>query len=228
MPKAFSVRQAQAVDKFTIEKIGIPSIVLMENAGRLIAAEISKVLQTKQKKNVVIFCGCGNNGGDGFVVARHLWSHGIKVKVFLIGTPQQLKRDPAVNYQILKKLKYPVKNIQRLDKKVLAEMNRATVIVDAMFGIGLSRAVGEPYKSIFTAINQARKFVVAVDVPSGLDATTGKILGDSIKASLTVTFAVLKKGFCIGQGKQCAGKVLVADIGIPKIAEKIIESREVF
>ena len=215
MRKGFDVKQAQQIDRFAIEKLGIPSIVLMENAGRLTAAEIIKKLNARRKNHVVIFCGSGNNGGDGFVVARHLLSCGIKVKVFLIGKHQELKQDPATNYKILKKLKCPVESIACIDKKVLAELNRATVIVDAIFGIGLSRFVEEPYKSIIDAINQARKFVVAVDVPSGLDASTGKIFDICVKASVTVTFAVMKKGFLTTCVRQYTGKVVVADIGIP-------------
>ncbi|MCX5680967.1 MAG: NAD(P)H-hydrate epimerase [Candidatus Omnitrophica bacterium] len=215
MRKGFSVQQAQAIDRFAIEQLGIPSLVLMENAGRLTAAEIIKALKTKRKNLIIIFCGSGNNGGDGFVIARHLWASGISVKVFLIGTPQDLKSDPAINYQILKKLKCSVRCIRKVDKKVLAELKRATLIVDAIFGIGLSRSVGEPYKSIMDAINQTKKSVVAVDVPSGMDATTGKALGTCVKASLTVTFAVMKKGFLTAPSHRYAGKVIVADIGIP-------------
>lgn len=220
MPKALSVLQAQQIDRFAIQKLGIPSVVLMENAGRLTAGEILKIIGVRPlrgltPKAVIIFCGSGNNGGDGFVVARHLWASGVRVKVFLIGNPKNLKQDSAINFKILKKLKCPVENIQNVNKKVLTELRRATLIVDAIFGIGLSRPVGEPYRSIIHAINQARKPVVAVDVPSGMDATTGKVLGACVKATCTVTFAVLKKGFLTVQGRRYVGKVIVADIGIP-------------
>jgi NAD(P)H-hydrate epimerase len=220
MRKAFSVKQAQRLDRFAIQKLGIPSIVLMENAGRETAQEILRILKNKKKKSVCIFCGTGNNGGDGFVVARHLFNHGIKIKVFVIGKPQDLKKDPEINYQILNKLKCPVEPIQSVNKKVLKDLDRSDVVVDAIFGIGLSRQIAEPFQSIIEAINQSKKTVVAVDVPSGLDATTGKTFGTCIKASLTTTFAVVKKGFLTKQGRFFTGKMILADIGIPK---KIIQ-----
>lgn len=216
MPKALSVLQAQQIDKFAIQKLGIPSVVLMENAGRLTVGEILKTLKNKKKNFIVIFCGRGNNGGDGFVVARHLWASGVVVKVFLIGRAQNLKQDSEINFKILKKLKCPIESIRHINKKVLIELRRSTLIVDAIFGVGLSRSVGEPYQSIIHAINQTRKPVVAVDVPSGLDATTGKVLGACVKATRTVTFAVLKKGLLTVEGRRYAGKVIVADIGIPR------------
>lgn len=218
MSKGFTAAQAQAIDRIAIQKLGIPSLVLMENAGRLTAQEIVKRARPRRglaPGNVVIFCGTGNNGGDGFVIARHLFLQGIKTKVFLIGKPQNLKTDPAINYQILKKLKCPAESIAHINKKVLSELNRATLIVDAIFGIGLSRNIGAPYKPIIETINQTKKMVVAVDVPSGLDTTTGKPLGICLKAHLTVTFAVMKKGLLTREGKKYAGKVIVADIGIP-------------
>lgn len=216
MRRAFNAKQAQRLDRFAIEQLGIPSVVLMENAGREAAHEVLKILKNKKKKSVCIFCGTGNNGGDGFVVARHLFNAGIRVKVFLIGKLQDLKKDPAVNYQILRKLKCPIEVIQSVNKKVLKDLNHSDVIVDAIFGIGLSRKIEEPFESIIKAINQSKKIIVAVDVPSGLNVTTGKIFGICIKAHLTVTLAVMKKGFLTRQGKSFAGKVVLVDIGIPR------------
>lgn len=218
MLKGFTAAQAQAIDRFAIQKLGIPSLVLMENAGRLTAQEILKRARPRRglaPKNAVIFCGTGNNGGDGFVIARHLFLKGIKTKVFLIGKAQNLKADPAINYQILKKLKCPVESISGVTKNVLTDGGRAAVIVDAIFGIGLSRDIGAPHRSIIATINQAKTMVVAVDVPSGLNATTGKPLGICVKAHVTVTFALMKKGLLTREGKKYAGKVIVADIGIP-------------
>jgi len=220
MRKAFSVVQAQKLDHFAISRLGIPSLVLMENAGRETAQEILKLLKKKKRKTACIFCGTGNNGGDGFVVARHLFNAGVKVRTFLIGKPQDLKNDPAIYYQVLRKLKCPATPIRGVSTKIVKDLKHATVIVDAIFGTGLSRPIAKPFRSIIDAINRSKKKVIAVDVPSGLDATTGKILGVCVKASRTVTFAVMKKGFFIHDGPRHAGKIIVADIGIPKILER--------
>ncbi|MFA6379021.1 MAG: NAD(P)H-hydrate epimerase [Candidatus Omnitrophota bacterium] len=222
MHKAVSVSQAQKIDHLAIQKFGIPSLILMENAGRETAQEILKLGSKKRRARVCIFCGTGNNGGDGFVVARHLFNAGINVRTFLIGKPQNLKQDPATYYQILKKIGCPVKSIRKVSTEVLKDLKKATVIVDAIFGIGLSRTIDEPFKSIINAMNQVKKDVISVDVPSGLDATTGKILGVCVKASCTVTFAVMKKGFLKNNGPRYAGKVIVSDIGIPRQAIDMI------
>jgi len=223
--KAFTTHQSQKLDKLAIEGLGIPSVVLMENAGRLTAVACVKTLKSAKGKSVCIFCGIGNNGGDGFVVARHLLDEGFKVKVFLIGSAKKLKRDPLLNYNILKNLKCPVESIKTANSKVVKEIKKSSLIVDAIFGIGLNRAIGEPYKGIIEAINVEKKKVIALDVPSGLDATIGKILGVCIKASQTVTFAVMKKGFLKNEGSKLCGKVTVADIGIPKRLEKDVSRK---
>jgi len=138
----------------------------------------------------------------------------------LVGKSSNLKKDPAVNYQVLRKIECPIKAINGVTKKFLTDVARFDVIVDAIFGIGLSRKIEEPFKSIIKVINHSKKDVVAVDVPSGLDATTGKVLGISIRAALTVTFAVMKKGFLTTQGRRLTGRVKVVDIGIPRAAIK--------
>ena len=214
--KFFTVAQSQKLDKLAIVGLGIPSVVLMENAGRLAAEACTKILRNSKGRRVCVFCGQGNNGGDGFVVARHLLNEGFKVKVFLIGSAKKLKRDSFLNYNILKKLKCPLESIKGANPKVLKEIKNSDLVVDAIFGIGLNREIGEPYKSIVEAINKSKKKVVAVDVPSGLDATTGKTFGVCIKATQTVTFAVMKKGFLKNQGPRFCGKVIVVDIGIPE------------
>ncbi len=218
--KVFSVKQSQKIDKIAIQEIGIPSIVLMENAGRITACQIMRMLKRPKKDVICIFCGIGNNGGDGFVVARHLINAGCNVKVFLIGKAKKLKKDPEINYKILKKLKCPVKEIQVASKSLLLDLKKTTLIVDAIFGIGLSREIADPFKGIIETINCFRKRVVSVDIPSGLNGTTGNIYGVCIKADQTVTFAVLKKGFFKNEGLRYSGKVIVADIGIPRSVEK--------
>ncbi|MDD3374263.1 MAG: NAD(P)H-hydrate epimerase [Candidatus Omnitrophica bacterium] len=220
--KAFATKQVQRLDRIAIEKFGIPSIVLMENAGRLTASEIMQMLKNPKDHFVCVVCGAGNNGGDGFVVARHLISCGYRVKVFLIGSAYKLKNDAAVNYKILKKLKCSIQSVRGLNRDMLKDFKKTTLIVDAIFGVGLSRAISNPFKDIIEAINISKKRVIAVDVPSGLDATTGRTCGACIKAYRTITFAVLKKGLLGFDGLTHAGKIKVVDIGIPKQIEKEI------
>ncbi|MBI5416219.1 MAG: NAD(P)H-hydrate epimerase [Candidatus Omnitrophica bacterium] len=221
-----TVRQIQDLDKTAIERYGIPSIVLMENAGRAVAEEVKKSLRGKENPAVCIVCGTGNNAGDGFVAARHLASAGIRTKVFLVGKARQLKHDAAVNYRILEKMKCPVKNAASRPAWALPEIARADVVVDAIFGVGLNRAVMDPFRSVIETISREAKYVVAVDIPSGLDGTSGEIYGVCVKADKTVTFSFPKKGFFTGRGPRQTGKVVVVDIGIPaQVIRKVLGNR---
>jgi len=211
--KTVTVKQIQDLDKIAIEKYGVPSLALMENAGRSVAQEVIKRIKRIKNPLVCIVCGLGNNAGDGFVAARHLINAGIKTKIVLIGKGSQLKHDAAVNYKILKKLKYPIKEAVAVP---LQDIVRADAIVDAIFGVGLSREILDPFRGVIEAINARSKKVIAVDIPSGLDGTTGKIYGACVRADVTVTFSFIKKGFLKGSGPKHTGKVVVVDIGIPK------------
>lgn len=212
----FTVREIIAFDRRAIEKCGVPSVVLMENAGRAVAEEVLRLIKGKRRARVSIVCGAGNNGGDGLVAARHLLNRGIAVTVFLVGSPDKLKQDAAVNYKILRKSGCHVRHIRRVDKVFSAALKRSSVIVDAIFGVGLNRPVNEPFQSVIEAINAGGAKIVAADIPSGLDGDTGEILGACVKADVTVTFSFAKKGMFLGQGPKYSGKIIVADIGIPK------------
>jgi len=217
-----TVRQIQKLDKIAIEKYGVPSLALMENAGRSIAYEVLKQVKKIKRPRICIICGLGHNAGDGLVAARHLINAGAKVNIFLIGKGSHLRRDAAVNYQILKRLKYPVKEIRKADGSVLKDITRADITVDAIFGVGLNRDILDPFRGIIEAVNRKAQKVIAVDIPSGLDGTTGKIYGTCIKADTTVTFSLIKKGFLIAQGPKYVGKLIVADIGIPMVLKREI------
>lgn len=222
--KAVTVKQIQNLDRIAIEQYGVPSLALMENAGRSVAAEVIKRIGRVRKPIVCVVCGLGNNAGDGFVIARHLINAGIRTKIFLIGKGSRLKKDAEVNYRILKKLKYPIIEVGARRAVPLRDIARADVVVDAIFGVGLNREVREPFRSVIEAINGNAGKVVAVDTPSGIDATTGKIYGVCVKADATVTFSFMKKGFLKGQGPKHVGKVVVVDIGIPlRLKNKIIK-----
>ncbi|MCA9408271.1 MAG: NAD(P)H-hydrate epimerase [Candidatus Omnitrophica bacterium] len=213
--KVVTVKQIQKLDDLAIYRYGIPSLVLMENAGRAVAEEVFRMIKSRPKPMVGIVCGLGNNAGDGFVVARHLIQGGVSTKIFLVGKGNQLKHDAAVNYQILKRLKFEiVENVKTGNIKSILE--KFDVVVDAIFGVGLNRDIEEPFREIINTLNTKAKRIVAVDIPSGLDGTTGKIHGVCIKAHTTVTFSFAKKGFYKAQGLKHVGRIVVADIGIPK------------
>ena len=227
MRKTVTARQIQNLDQIAIERYGIPSIILMENAGRAVAEEVKKSLRGKKKPRVCVVCGLGNNGGDGFVVARHLMNAGIPAKVFLVGKARQLKPDAAVNCRILKRMECPV--IECRGTKFCAStgsITQADVVVDAIFGVGLDREIVEPFRSVIETINREAEYVVAVDIPSGLDGTTGAIYGVCVKADKTVTFSLSKKGFFRNHGPRQIGKIIVVDIGIPaQVIKKVIVDR---
>ena len=225
--KMATVSQIQRLDKLAIKRYGVPSLVLMENAGRAVAEEVRKSLRGKKKPRVCVVCGLGNNGGDGFVVARHLMNAGIPAKVFLVGKARQLKPDAAVNCRILKRMKCPV--IECRGTKFCAStgsITQADVVVDAIFGVGLDREIVEPFRSVIETINREAEYVVAVDIPSGLDGTTGAIYGVCVKADKTVTFSLSKKGFFRNHGPRQIGKIIVVDIGIPaQVIKKVMVGR---
>jgi len=192
----------------------------MENAGRNVAEEVLKMLDDPQKTKVAILCGKGNNGGDGFVVARHLHNHCISVGVFLVARISDILKDgdAATNLQILINMKIPIQEILDIPgiNNLLKELNGYSILVDALFGTGLSGEVREPFKTLIHGVDDLNKTIISVDIPSGLDCNTGKVLGAAIKATKTITFAVAKKGFYLGEGPRYTGVVAVSDISIPR------------
>ncbi len=213
--KALTVSEIQALERWAIEKIGIPSLALMENAGRCVSQEVLKKLNSRPKGTVVIVCGTGNNGGDGFVVARYLFNRGIKPLVFLVGESSSFKADALINYHAAKNLGISVKVLRQVDPVFKKAIESADLIVDAVFGVGLNRPLQEPYYSIIQTINTYGSYVVAVDIPSGLDGTSGEIYGICVKADMTVTFSFPKKGLFKKNGPLYTGRQVVVDIGIP-------------
>lgn len=213
---AVTAKQIQKIDDIAINKYGIPSIVLMENAGRTVSLEIKKMLPKNKRSMVIVFCGHGNNAGDGFVVARNLKESVEDVKIFILGGAKDLKQDAKINYDIVRKLKIPLKEFKAVNLAMINEVKKADMIVDAIFGVGLNRALEGLFFETVQAINKFSKKVVSIDVPTGLDATKGSIYGIAVKADKTVTFSLPKRGLFCGQGKKVAGKIVVVDIGIPK------------
>jgi len=209
-----TVKQIQRLDKRAIEQGGIPSLVLMENAGGAVAREALKLIKPRQQ--VCVVCGTGNNAGDGFVAARYLINLGCRVVTVIIGDSRSLKNDALTNYRILRKARAVILKPGKATQRVVNCLERSAVTIDAIFGVGLNRPIVGLHKEFIQAINLHAKKVMAVDTPSGLDATTGKIHGICVRADKTVTFTLPKKGFKKNQGPEVVGKVVVVDIGIPK------------
>jgi NAD(P)H-hydrate epimerase len=209
--------EVRAIDCRAIEEFGVPGVVLMENAGRG-ATEV--LLGLGVRGPVTICCGKGNNGGDGFVIARHLDIHRVPVRLLLFARPEELTGDAAINYRIVEKSGPPitVRTGPDLDEAALArELAGSEWIADALFGTGLAGPVRSPLDRVIAAINASGARVLAVDIPSGLDCDTGQPLGATVRAQHTVTFVAQKKGFAAPSAREWLGQVHVVGIGAPRI-----------
>lgn len=218
--RALSRDQVRDVDRRAFEEYGISGLVLMENAGRG-AADL--LIAMNLTGPVIIICGKGNNGGDGFVIARHLEAAGFEVRVFLIGKPEDLSGDAATNLRILQAAGLPIISFDPSDPctnlKSLMEdpvWDDPEWIVDALLGTGISGAVREPYRQIIELINDTTASVLAVDLPSGLDCDEGIPLGSCVRATLTATFVARKSGFDRPNADEFTGPVEVLPIGVPR------------
>jgi NAD(P)H-hydrate epimerase len=207
------------LDRRATAEFGIPSLILMENAGRG-AADIACEMARPAEGGVIVFCGRGNNGGDGFVVARHLANRGYRVSCHYAGALAAVERgsDPAVNLSIVRKMGIPVfEHASEADRDAMARsVAWAALLVDALLGTGLRGVVREPYSSLISFLNARRAPILALDTPSGLDCDTGEILGKAVHAARTATFGAPKIGFSRGQGPETTGRVTVVDISLPR------------
>ncbi len=204
----------------------IPSLTLMEHAGLGVVQHIESTFPPLKNKLVTIVCGKGNNGGDGLVVARLLAKKKIDVQVILLAKPNELSRDAKVMHgRLVRVAKRGTIHVLVDFGKLQALLAASDVIVDAIFGIGLSNTVTGLFGEAITAINGAGRRIIAVDIPSGLDADTGTALGPTIRADHTVTLGLPKLGLYVGKGIDHAGTVHVVDIGIPQSFVDSIESR---
>jgi len=219
--------EVRAFDNWAINTLGIPGIVLMENAGRSCAELIVDKLSGVVDPKVCIFCGTGNNGGDGYVIARHLRNSGLTVTVAICGDRNKIKGDAKTNLDILQRIGQPIQQLDLDQAGVPGQVDAfaagADMIVDALFGTGLSGQLDGKYKQLIESINSQRCPIVAVDIPSGLDCDTGEPLGAAIKATYTVTFAALKKGFTVANGVgDYTGEIFVASIGVEPARQKTL------
>ena len=213
--------EIRAFDRTCIEDLGVPGVVLMENAGRQIAEVVREDVGLEPTPRVVILAGRGNNGGDGFVVARHLAVYGVPAKVLLIARRDQVAGEADTNLRILEAMDADIEALDGPDTEVVARCQQvlkvADVIVDGLLGTGTRGEIRPPLAGVIEAINANRDHadVFAIDIPSGLDCDTGTPLGPTVRAKATVTMAAIKKGFAAEGAEAYTGRVILADIGVP-------------
>ena len=211
----YSAMEAKEVDHHAIHTIGIPGLVLMEKAAMTVAAvliELGKQIGVYNQIRILAVCGTGNNGGDGVAVARILHEQGYQTAITVIGQTEHMTEDMKKQMEIAVNCEVPV-----LSANSILEEN-FDIILDGLFGIGLSRPIEGVYAEMIERINKSPAMVVALDVPSGVHVGTGEILGTAIRAEYTVTFGVNKIGLVMFPGCECAGEIIVGDIGFPRMS----------
>jgi len=208
-------REMRALE-LNAEYFGVSRLQLMENAGHNVALEVAS--RFKPEKSVAIFCGLGGNGGDGFVAARHLSSMGYKVTVILAGKAKEITDNTALeNWKALQFLREIIPIYEVYDSTIIPEIT-TDIVIDALLGTGTKGKLKPPILQLVQKINTMNAFRVAVDIPTGIDADTGDVLGEAVRANLTITFYRTKKGF--ENAKEYVGELIVKDIGLPKEFEK--------
>ena len=213
--KVVSAAQMREMDRQTSEEYGVPSIVLMENAALRVIETLTDRFGPLSGKRIAVVCGKGNNGGDGLAIARHLTVRlGAKVTIWMAAEPTERIGDAATNYQMAKAFGLDIRQISNATEDL--KPGTSDFVIDALLGTGLHGAAREPQATIIEAMNQVGCLVVAVDVPSGLDADTGNVDGVCVRAALTVTFALPKFGLLVYPGAEYAGEVVVGDIAMPR------------
>jgi len=212
--RVLTASQAKSLDKKANEKFGISTLLLMENAGRSISEEALKIPQSLKGK-IAIFCGTGNNGGDGFCAARHLLTAGIKPDIYLASRKGDVKNEAKANLDILLRLGQKIKEVNPGNLSLIkAGIGKYSLIIDALLGVGLKGEIRHVYQELINIINASKAYVLSVDIPSGLDANSQKAPVGCIKADKTVTFVAKKRGMVSKAGRRFCGEVLVRSIGI--------------
>jgi NAD(P)H-hydrate epimerase len=213
--------QVRELDRRAIDGFGVPGVVLMENAGRGCAELLMRL--NPERKPTVILCGPGNNGGDGFVIARHLDNHGWPVSVHIVAKHNRTRGDADINFDILfasgiQYTQYRPNLFEQQHRDFFErDYQNAAWVIDALFGTGLDRPLAEPYDWVVGVVNSSGKPVLAIDIPSGLDCDTGEPLGPTVRATHTATFVAPKRGFLNPKSREWTGEVHVIDIGAPRV-----------
>jgi len=213
-----SPAQMQQFDRMAERRFRIPGAILMENAGRGFVEHLERAVGRVEGKQAIVVCGKGNNGGDGFVIARHLLNRGAAVAVLLLARAHMVRGDAAANLKILQAIKSTVGGRLTIREYTAAfrvpPALKPDIIVDAIFGTGFEGAPSGVHKSAITWINTQRAFVASVDIPSGVHGGTGEVHGVAVRADLTVTMGAAKIGHVVGKGRDQSGHVVVVDIGV--------------
>ena len=210
--------EVRGIDRYAIDTLGVSGLVLMENAGRNAADAIERFGRQRAASSMpsaAIVAGAGNNGGDGYVIARHLAMRGWRVETFLTADDARITGDAAANLAILRNLSHIVHSMAGRLEDLSRRLREFDLVVDAVAGTGLVGPLRGDLAAIIEQINASGKPVVAVDIPSGLDCDTGQPLEAAVRAQLTVTFVAKKKGFDAPGAAAYTGQIVVADIGIP-------------
>jgi hydroxyethylthiazole kinase-like uncharacterized protein yjeF len=224
--KILTAEQIRKIDRLSTEKYGIPSILLMENAGMRVVEALEAHFEDLSDLTIVILCGKGNNGGDGFVIARQLVYKGCDPFVFLFAHEEEVKGDAKTNLDILKAIGYPPTVVLDDDdwNEERLELIDADILVDALLGTGLTKPVTGLYRAVIRSLQDfTRAMVVSVDVPSGLQTNVARSIGPAVEADLTVTFTALKPCLTLPPVHETAGEIVVANIGNP---QELLESSE--
>jgi NAD(P)H-hydrate epimerase len=206
--KVVTSKEMREIDMVTIEEYSISSAVLMERAGLSVALKVKELYPNKK---ILILCGSGNNGGDGIVAARNLYNWGYRVKILMFTKKEHLSHDCQTQLKIAEKMNIPIEFMDSLIKEDI----HGSIIVDAIFGMGLSKPVTGKLAEVFSFINRSTTPVISVDIPSGISSDTGRILGEAIRADYTVTFGLPKRGHILYPGAEYTGRLFVEDIGFP-------------
>ena len=198
--RVLTAEQMQEADRRTIEEVGVPSIVLMENAGRQIVSAMHATIGDLENRRVGILCGRGNNGGDGFVVARLLSQQGLTVRVFLLGRAEDVVGDAGTNLHVAESLGLSIVEVADRDgwDGARSGVDECDVLVDAMFGTGLNRPLDDLSSTVVADLNALDVPVVAIDLPSGLSADRTEPIGEAVEADVTVTLAAPQAGAVVG------------------------------
>jgi len=215
--KVATAELMRKLDQRAISEFGIPGMVLMENAARGIINTLFRSFPDLLTSRVGVLAGRGNNGGDGLAVARYLANRGISCRVFLFAAHEEIKGDAGANLGILKRMGVAVQEVLNLEEweGQKALVGSSDLLLDGIFGTGLKGPVEGFFREIIESVNSLNKPVVAIDIPSGLDADSGQVLGACIQARITVTFGLAKRGLLIQPGAQAAGRVVIVDISLP-------------
>jgi hydroxyethylthiazole kinase-like uncharacterized protein yjeF len=233
--KVATAELMRKLDQRAISEFGIPGMVLMENAARGIVNTLFRSFPDLLTSRIGVLAGRGNNGGDGLAVARYLANRGISCRVFLFAAQEEIKGDAGANLGILKRMGVAVQEVLNLEEweGQKALVGSVDLLLDGIFGTGLKGPVEGFFREIIESVNSLKKPVVAIDIPSGLDADSGQVLGACIQARITVTFGLAKRGLLVHPGAQAAGRVVIVDISLParavegeKIQDNLLEGAD--